>query len=149
MQRAIALIIFVVLVVASIFYFNSEKNSNYVFNQKIIVKNVPIKVAIVDTEDERASGLSNRRPLKRDEALFFVFESPGLYGIWMKEMNFSIDVIWFDENLKVVFVKENFSPESYPEVAYPSVKALYVLETQAGLAEEHAISIGDELKISK
>ena len=60
----------------------------------------------------------------------------------MKEMNFPIDIIWLDENLKIVAIKENAMTESYPEVFTPSTPARYVLEVPAGFVQKNKISVG-------
>jgi uncharacterized membrane protein (UPF0127 family) len=65
----------------------------------------------------------------------------------MKEMKFPIDIIWVDKDFKVVSLKENITPETYPEVFYPEDQSLYVLETGAGFIQKHKIRINDPIKI--
>lgn len=106
----------------------------------------PLKsVIVVDTDEERMRGLSGVKTLPSDTGMFFVFEVPGKYGFWMKDMLFSIDIIWLDENFKIITVAENISPNSYPQVFYPERAARYVLEVASGVAEQNHYSEGKHL----
>lgn len=102
-----------------------------------------LKIEIADTDEERTLGLSHRDSLAADSGLFFVFEKPRNVGIWMKDMKFSIDIIWIDENLRVIHVKEKAAPQSFPEIFVAPQHALYVLEVNAGFVEKNKIKVGD------
>ena len=77
--------------------------------------------------------------------MLFVFAEADRYGFWMKDMLFSIDMFWLDDKGQVVHLEEDVSPETYPDVFYPMVPARFVLETNAGFALEHSITIGTPL----
>lgn len=98
---------------------------------------------------DRQQGLSGRSALGEDEGLFFVFTHDSRHKFWMKEMNFPIDIIWLDRNLKVVGIKENALPESYPdEVFEPQYgDARYVLEVNAGFVEQEGIAANTQFEI--
>lgn len=104
-----------------------------------------IKVQIADEPAEQQLGLSGQDPLKSDEGMLFVYKQPDKYGFWMKDMKFSIDIIWIDENLQVVHIEERVSPATYPNAFAPSVDSLYVLEVLAGEAEAQGINLGDRV----
>ncbi|TSC90524.1 MAG: hypothetical protein G01um10142_420 [Parcubacteria group bacterium Gr01-1014_2] len=61
-------------------------------------------------------------------------------------MNFPIDVIWLDENYRVVDIAHNVRPDSFPEIFEPRAPALYILEVNAGFARRNGIETGDDLK---
>lgn len=122
---------------------NTTKNPHHTTETTIHVnKRVQLKTQIADEPKERSIGLSHHTFLNPDEAMLFIFEKTGLYGFHMPDMDFSIDIFWLDENKKVVFMKEYARPEDFPEVYTPTVPALYVVETVAGFASDHSISIG-------
>lgn len=100
---------------------------------------------VVDDDEERARGLSGLEFLPDDDVMLFIFDSPGRHGIWMKEMRFSIDIIWLDEDFIVVSLEENVSPDSFPMVFYPSSDSLYVVELNSGVTEELGVKKGDEI----
>ncbi len=115
----------------------------------VVINEKVFSVSIMDTATGRQNGLSHRRPLSSDEGMLFVFEKEGFYGFWMKDMLFSIDIIWIDANLKIVHIENNVSPQTYPKVFRPTSKSLYVLEILAGQSEISNIKIGDSVKILK
>jgi hypothetical protein len=107
-----------------------------------------LNATISDTEEERNLGLSGRGSLPPGEGMLFVFDYPDFQGFWMQDMKFPIDIIWVDENKKIIYAKEDATPESYPEIFQPEELALYVLEVSAGFFSEHKIKIGDTVEFS-
>jgi len=103
------------------------------------------KVVIADTEKEMNRGLSGRKKLEKNQGMLFVFEKSGVYPFWMKDMNFPIDIIWIDEDFKVVYIKENATPESYPETFTSYSPARYALEVASGVTKNNKIKIGDNV----
>ncbi len=99
---------------------------------------------VADTQEKKICGLSYRENLPQDQGMLFVYDELGLYGIWMKEMRFPIDIVWLDDDKKVVVVEKNVSPESFPEIFTSEQDALYVLELNAGVIPKYGISIGDQ-----
>ncbi len=105
-----------------------------------------LNIQIADTDSERELGLSYRESLASTTGLLFIFEIPGQYGFWMKDMNFPIDMAWLDENKKIIHIETNVSPETYvknKKVFFPPAKSLYVLETAANWFQNSKIKIGD------
>jgi len=87
-------------------------------------------VKISNTEEERSKGLSGKRFLFPGSGMLFIFDKEYKAGIWMKDMNFPIDIYWFKKDLSLDLVLRNVKPETYPDVFYPQGDVLYVLETQ-------------------
>lgn len=92
-------------------------------------------VETVDTPAAREKGLSGRSALAEGHGLLFVFDEPGSWGIWMKDMNFPIDIVWARQDGTIITIARNVSPDTYPQAFYPATPdALYVLEVNAGAA---------------
>lgn len=106
-----------------------------------------IEVMIADTAETRARGLSGRETLPRDEGMLFIFESNGIYSFWMKDMNFSIDILWISSAGKIVDMSSRVSPATYPAVFTSRAPARYVLELPAGFLEEYNVKIRDTVEI--
>ena len=104
---------------------------------------------VVDTDDERVQGLSGRENLARNEGMLFVFDEPGKYCFWMKDMNFAIDMLWLDGSGKVVHMAENATPDSYPQQFCPDTEASYVFEVNAGVAGALGLDIGSQAEIHR
>ncbi len=51
---------------------------------------------VSDTDALREQGLSGRSELKAGQAMIFIFDKPDNLGFWMKDMRFSIDMLWLD-----------------------------------------------------
>ncbi len=111
------------------------------------IKGQSFYIDIADTDAERAQGLSGRAFLADDEALLFAFPSDGIYGFWMKDMLFSVDMIWADADGIVVHIAKNASPESYPKSFVPAAQSRYVLEVDSGTANWLGLKVGDRIDI--
>jgi uncharacterized protein len=95
-----------------------------------------IKLEIADTAWERAQGLSDRPQLPADRGMLFVYPEAGYPNIWMKDMNFAIDILWLDDNWQIVHQERGVSPSSFPQTFKPKAPARYVLELRGGLLED-------------
>src|SRR3989344_1111426 len=113
--------------------------------QTIQLKGETIRVSVADTPSQREQGLSGRAGLAEDEGMLFVFPKDGNYAFWMKDMRFSIDILWISANGSVVYMAQNLSPDTYPENFNPKTLTRYVLELPAGHAKAHMVGIGDEV----
>lgn len=101
-----------------------------------------ISLIVVNNNETQVAGLSGLEELPADKAMLFVFNEPGKYGIWMKDMKFHIDIMWLDEQKKIVSIQHNVSPSTYPKVFYPTAESSYVLEANALFAKENNLSVG-------
>lgn len=106
-----------------------------------------ITVEVADTKSSRELGLSGRPKMNDNDGLLFIFDHPGRYGFWMKDMLFALDIIWINQNGVVVEIERNATPESYPKAYINKSDANYVLELNAGIAEKHGLFIGSKVKI--
>jgi uncharacterized protein len=108
----------------------------------LLINSTSIEVDISDNINKRRCGLSHRTSLGNKNGMLFVFDVPAKYGIWMKGMKFSIDIIWLDSEWRVVEIAHNIDPDTYPTVFKPEKDSLYVLETPSGMADQYGISSG-------
>jgi len=131
-----------VIIVGSIFLFLTRPLATTEEFKIIRVNDVAIRVEIANTPGTRAQGLSARQGLAEGTGMLFVFDEPGKYGFWMKDMNFAIDIVWIDEASRVISVERNVLPETFPRVFYPNRAVKYVLELSAGATQRYRIDIG-------
>lgn len=92
-------------------------------------------VTVVDTPEVLIRGLSGSDPLAENEGMLFVFDRDGTHPIWMKEMRFSLDIVWISRFGAIVHVERNVHPDTYPQAFASSRPARYVLEIPAGAGE--------------
>ena len=119
----------------------------------IMVDDIPLVVQIADTEPRRVRGLMFQDQLPFDQGMIFVFNQPGLYPLWMLNMQFSLDMIWFDKDGKVVHIEKDVPPCKTPlEIAacqsiVPDGQALYILEVTSGFVDNANITKDSILEI--
>ncbi|MEX0917103.1 MAG: DUF192 domain-containing protein [Candidatus Paceibacterota bacterium] len=116
--------------------------------KSIFLGEILLLVEVADSEEERRRGLSGRENLSHGRGMLFVFPEPGKHGIWMKDMLFSLDILWLDEEGKIVTIAENVTADSYPEVFQSGEDALYVLEMRAGFVDDLSIEVGHKFDLS-
>ncbi len=121
-----------------------------IYTDKLIVTAIRapggiITAEIASSSDQQAKGLGGRASLQANAGMLFPFKYPGDYGFWMKDMRFSIDMVWISSNKKVVSITPGVSPDTYPNVFYPPLAISYVLELNAGDAQRFGIATGTQL----
>jgi len=110
-------------------------------------------VQVADTPPLRTRGLMFQDPLPLDEGMLFVFEEPARHSLWMMNMQFALDMMWFDADGLLVHAELGVAPcQSALEAATcvsiaPPVEAVYVLEATAGFAEAHGVGPGSILEV--
>lgn len=108
----------------------------------LTLKEQCFKVDTADTEVQRQKGLSFRDSLPQDRAMLFTFEMPSRQCMWMRDMKFPIDIMWLDEQKKVLKIENNVTTQTYP-ATFCADDTKYVVEINAGLARSIGLSVGD------
>lgn len=148
--KSIALLVVVIL--AGFFIINKPLkyaeplNVQTIKYVKITGQNIKVDLAITPSEHEQ--GLSGRPGLKDDEGMLFVFLQVGKHLFWMKDMFFSIDMIWLGADMKVIYIKKDATPASYPTTFGPNQDAKYVLEVISGFSDKNNLKVGDKMEFS-
>ena len=111
---------------------NPKLKDEVCFNNQCLVVEIAFK------EGERFKGLQFRKTLQKNYGMLFIFPKPQRYSFWMKDTLIPLDIVWFDFNRKVVHIEYNVpSCEKDPcPTYYPPLEALYVLEVNAGVANQ-------------
>jgi uncharacterized membrane protein (UPF0127 family) len=110
-----------------------------------------IEIAADDASRER--GLMFRDAMPADHGMLFLFEHPMMQTFWMKNTHIPLDILYFDQNYKLVSMQQRVPPcrsagNDCP--VYPSSgPAQYVLELNAGVADNLGVKEGDELKVTR
>lgn len=106
-------------------------------------------VEIADTPEARSRGLMWRSELPEGQGMFFDFGVSGVYYFWMKNVPFPIDMVWLDDDLKIVHVEKDVPPcRQDPCPTYgPDLSARYVLEITGGAFDRYALQVGDQAEL--
>ncbi len=113
----------------------------------ITVGNTSFTVEVADTQSEREQGLGERDSLARNHGMLFDFKTDDAWQMWMLKMRFDIDIAWLDATGKVVYMRENLTPDTFPNVFIPDQNARYVLEVNAGALKAAGLKVGDTVRL--
>ncbi len=163
---AISLLVILVIVVAIIFINGSQKgikrvnpvNTNQeqkpyepafrkdgelVFlNGKKKLKTISMEIA--QTEETRNQGLMFRKTMPDSCGMLFVFEQMQPLSFWMKNTIMSLDIIFIDNQFKIITIAKNTKP--YSEKSIPSASdGMYVVEVNAGFTDKYHIEEGNTI----
>ncbi len=134
-QKILFSLIIFLIILSGYFILNEKKDSMVCFEEDCF------SVEIADEEIERNKGLMFREELDKDRGVLFIFENSGTYPFWMKNTPLPLDIIWIDNNYKVVHIANNTTPYS-TDIINPAVEAKYVLEINGGLSHYLGFEVG-------
>lgn len=107
------------------------------------------KTRVAHTNEQREKGLSGVDYMSETDAMLFVFDHSDKWVMWMNDMKIPLDIIWLDEDQKVVYIVKGASPYDFPTPYVPNDPALYVLELPAGAVDAKKIKIGTKAIFSR
>ena len=110
---------------------------------------VSFNLELAKTDEEKAKGLMFREYLPKRSGMLFIFEDTAPRSFWMKNTLIPLDMIFLDESMTVVEIKQKVPPcKADPCPSYPSKPAKYVLEINAGIVEKNNINVGSKAKLT-
>ncbi len=102
---------------------------------------IAIDVEIASRPEERNQGLMYRDHMPPQFGMLFIFEQMAPRSFWMRNTPLPLDVIFVDDQNKVVSIQTNTRP--YSDDPIPSGSpAMYVIEVNAGFCAQHGIQAG-------
>lgn len=110
-----------------------------------------VHLEIAADDPTRTQGLMFRDRVPEGTGMLFIFAHPDEFPFWMKNTLVPLDMIWIDEQNRVVHVEANVPPckadpcPSYP----PHAIAKYVLELGGGQAAKHRVVNGSTLRFER
>jgi len=115
------------------------------------LKGQRFEIEIADNDATRERGLMFRDSMPADHGMLFLFDDSSVRTFWMKNCRMPLDILFFDQNYKLVSVQQRVPPcRSEPCVVYPSEgPAQYVLELNAGTVDKLGVKPGDALKVAR
>lgn len=109
-------------------------------------------IEVANTPELRERGLMFRREMPADAGMLFIHDETSPIAYWMKNTYIPLDILYFDEQFKLVSAQLNVPPcgDQVQCPNYPSdAPAKYVLELNAGIAEKIKLKKNDQLKVSE
>lgn len=109
---------------------------------------VRFDIEIAESDYETETGLMYRKSMSENQGMLFIFPDIRQHFFHMKNTEIGLDIIFLDENLKIVSFQENAKP--FDEKLLPSqVPVQYALEINAGLSEKWLLEVGDQIAFTK
>ncbi len=107
-----------------------------------------LDIEIAETDYETQTGLMYRSGMADNQGMLFIFKDVRMHSFYMKNTEFPLDIMFIDDQNKIVSLKENAQPldESGISSVYP---VRYVLEVNAGLSQKLGIAVGDSISFSR
>jgi hypothetical protein len=103
------------------------------------------QLEIAGDDASREHGLMQRDTLSSDRGMIFVFQAAQMQIFWMRHTRIPLDIIFADENGKIVSISRM---KPYDETPIPSdAPAKYAIELNAGQAAASGVKAGDTLQI--
>ena len=112
-----------------------------------------VTVEVAETAAEQQRWMTFRQDrLPLDTAMLIKHDTPDLYEVWMLNVEYNLDLIWFDESGDAVYIIKDAPPcenvvETVSCTYKPTQKALYVMASTSGFIDEHEIAIGSRMTI--
>ncbi len=107
-------------------------------NEKTIARNV----RIIKNEFLQFIGLRFHPQLNENKALVFVLRKKSKAIVDMFFVFFNIDILWLDENKKIIHLQENAKPFCFYR---PKKEAKYIVELRRGMIRRNNIKLDTKL----
>ena len=100
-----------------------------------------VKVKVAANEETKQQGFMNQDEPDGDQGMLFVYDTEEILRFWMKNVNFPLDIIFFDSNMEEV---DRMSMEPYKgehdnhlKIYMPKKPARFAVELPAGWCESN------------
>lgn len=117
------------------------------YDRSLTIADKNILVEVVDTDNARKLGLSYRPSLENNRGMLFDFTNTTdkRPSFWMKDMRFSIDIIWINNGTVVGIEKNAPVPTETTQLPTytPPTNISHVLEVPSGWSDKNNIRIGN------
>ncbi|MBN2694501.1 DUF192 domain-containing protein [bacterium] len=116
---------------------------SFSYQQKSVkINKIDIVAEIADDDEKRGFGLMYRDSLCENCGMLFIFDEIDFHYFWMKNTLIPLDMIFIDEEYKVVGIVKKAEPQTLIS-RFVKTPSKYVLEVNGGFCEKNGISVGD------
>jgi len=107
-----------------------------------------LDIELAESSYEKQTGLMYRKSMEPNQGMLFVYSEESIHSFYMKNTYISLDLVFFGKDSSIVSFQENAKP--LDETSLPSkVPAQFILEVNAGKAEEWELAEGDKMLLLK
>lgn len=105
-------------------------------------------IEFAETDYETQTGLMYRKSMGQNQGMLFIFPDEAIHSFYMKNTEFTLDILYIDKDLKIASMQENAEPLNESGLS-SKVPVKYVLEINGGLAKSLGIMIGDSISFTR
>ncbi len=123
-----------------------QNKASFTTNRKfteILCNNHKLNAEIAKSDKELEYGLMNRKSLAENSAMLFIFKKPSYVTFWMKDTYIPLDIVYLDENKKIVDIYENCEALNEEKLYRSSAPIKFAIETNAYWFKNHNIDTQD------
>ena len=102
------------------------------------------RVEVAVTPQEQAKGLMFRTEMGPDEGMLFPYDQPRVLSFWMRNTVIPLDLIFIDEQHRIINIAENATPYSEASIL-SDAPGVAVLELNGGRARALGIVAGNKV----
>ena len=125
----------------------------YIPKAEVMINEKTVQVLLADNSRRWYKGLSDKKDLGKYDGMLFVFPQSGRHTMVMRDMNFSLDILWIQDSIIVEIIKD-IKPQ--PNTANSALKQYYsikdanrVFEVESGYVDKNNIKVGDSIVLMK
>ncbi len=107
-----------------------------------------IYLEIAETDYERSLGLMFRYEMADSLGMLFIMASNEEQSFWMRNTYINLDILYVDEDFKIVSQHKQVQALSDQSVASGS-DAKYVVEVVGGFSDRYGVSLGDSISFQR
>lgn len=119
-----------------------------IFKQRTDSLITSFDIEIADNDYETQTGLMYRSSMKQQHGMLFIFPDEAMHSFYMKNTQFSLDLIYIKEDMTIGSFQENAEPFNENGLS-SKVPVKYVFEVNAGLVQKWELAIGDRVEFKK
>jgi len=108
--------------------------------------NICFDVEVADGYLSRAKGLMHRDQLKLNQGMVFLYDGETPVSFWMKNVSFSLDMIFINASGRIVKIHEKAMPFGETPIT-SEVPIRTVLEIEGGASKRAQITKGDSVDL--
>ena len=114
-------------------------------DERLSIGHHQFQVKLAITDEEHAHGLKQVKLLRDNQGMLFVYPESRLFSFWMKDTLIALDILFFDENGRLLEIIKNSPPcKQSPCIKYSNQHAAqFVLELAAGVSDKLNLKPGD------
>ena len=107
-----------------------------------------LEVEFAETDYETQTGLMYRSSMNDNESMLFIFPDEAMHSFYMKNTEFSLDIIFIDGQGRIASFQKGAQPFDQTGLS-SKVPVKYVLEINAGLADKWNLAVGDSISFTR